>query len=318
MSTILIIICIILLSIYSILILKNKKILSKVLAYKIREKAPELLALIRPAAKPVAEKEGGAIRFEDLLQEFSTEVSLPKPRILKFFKMDPASITEYIERIDRDKTFFAQLVNWMIINLGEKITMKTLNITSRINLERAQEGIIGNPQIKYKLIEIFAKRYPETLIEFAKTYLPTALQKLIVAYVKGMIPREIKLCEKLRSLRIYSMAHIEMTKEYGPILRSAITPAQFTQLLVNNPAIVAEFFIVAKYATSIETEFGTKIFIKRTIIKGNDSIILIETNPNVNLTVIKQILKRLPDAMNSIEIDPVDLLIEAMKKILVG
>jgi len=318
MSIILLATYIILLAIYLILVFRNRRILGKVLTYKIREKAPELLAFMRPAPKQATEREASSLKFEDLLQEFSTEVSLPKPRILKFFRMDPVSITEYIERIGRDKDFFAQLVNWMIINLGEKITMSTLNITSRINLERAQEGIIGNPQIKYKLIEIFAKRYPETLIEFAKTNLPTALQKVIIAYVKGMIPREVTLCEKLRGLRIYSMAHIEMSREYGPILRSAITPAQFTQVLVNNPAVVAEFFIVAKYATSIETEFGTKIFIKRAIIKGNDSIILIEANPNVNLTVIRQILRRLPDTMNSIEIDPVDLLIEAMKRILVG
>ncbi len=273
---------------------------------------------MRPTTKQAPEKESGTITFEDLLQEFRPEISLPRPRILKFFRMDPVSITEYIEKIGRDKEFFSQLVNWLIINLGEKITMSTLNITNRLNLEQAQEGIIGNPQIKYKLIEIFAKRYPETLIEMAKNNLPTALQKVIIAYVKGLIPKEITLCEKIRNLRIYSMAHTEMTKEYGPILRSAITPTHFTQLLVNNPAIVAELFIVAKYATNIETEFGTKIFIKRAIIRGNDSIILIETNPNVNLTVIRQILRILPDTMNKIETDPVDLLIEAMKRILVG
>lgn len=318
MSSILLSIYIALLIIYLILIYKNRKILSKILIYKIREKAPELLTYIRSTSKQPYERETKVLRFEDLLQEFTPEITLPRPRILKPFRMDPASITEYIERIGRDKEFFSQLVNWLVINLGEKITMSTLDITNRLSLEKAQRGVIGNPQIKYKLIEIFAKRYPETLIEISKSTLPTALQKVITAYVKGIIPREIILCDKLRQLRIYSLAHIEMTKDFGPILRSAITPAQFTQILVSNPAVVAEFFIVAKYATSIETEFGTKIFLKRTLIKGNDSIILIETNPNVNLTVIRQILRKLPDTMNSIEIDPVDLLIEAMKRILVG
>lgn len=315
MSVVLPIMYIVVLLVYLFLIFRNKKILIKVLLYKFKEKFPELLAYMRTTyTKTISEPR--LLKFEDLLQEFSVEVSLPKPRILKFFRMDPISITRYIEKIKMDKIFFSQLINWMIINLGEKLTMSTLNITSRINLERAREGVLSNPQIKYKLIEIFAKRYPDTLITFAKSNLPTALQKVIIAYVKGIIPREVILCEKLRRLRIYSVAHIEMTKEYGPVLRSVITPAQFTQVLVNNPAVVAEIFIVAKYATGIETEFGTKIFIKRTMIKGNDSLILVEANPNVNLTVIRQILKRLPEVMNRIKTAPADLLIEAMKKIL--
>ena len=304
--------------VYLLLTYSNRKALKKVLLYKAKKHVPDLVDLLtRSKRMPPAKVEGEPVRFEDLIQAMGEEVAVPKPRILRYFSIDAINITRLIESTEKDKKFFASLFNWMILNFGETITMDTLGITNRAEIENYQRGIIGNPLVKYKMLEFFAKRYPKVLIEAAKTYLPPVFQKLIEAYIKNIIPKEFVLCQRLKNLKIQSVAHIDMSREYGPVLRSVITPSKFMEMLISNPASVAELFIVAKYTTGMDTPFGTKLFIRRATIKGNDSLILIDAQPTVNQAILRQIFRDVVNYMNKLDLDPSDLLIEAMKKVLV-
>ena len=295
----------------------NRRSLFKVIVYKLKVHLPDLVETIylRIAKQTTVPTPPETPKVESVLDVVKERITVPSPKVLRYFEINIPNIIRFVQMIKKEEPLFSDLINWLVVNIGENLTLKALKIT-KAELHVYQTGRIDNPIMKQKILEYFAKNHPKVLLEIAKKHLPEPIHKLIWAYIKRVVPKEFKLCERLRGLKISSIAYIEMSREYGPILRAVITPSKFMNSLIDNPASVAELFIVAKYARAIDTEYGSKVFIRRAEIKGEEALILIDAHPMVNLVVLRQIIRDTVNIMNKLDLEKSDLLVEGLKKAL--
>ena len=297
----------------------NRGILRKVILYKLEKALPDFLNIIRRviikrelAPTPVSPEK------TSLLEMIREEISLPEPRVIRGFDLNPANIVRLMEVSvppEDLKRFYARLINWLALNVGVDITRNILGIAEHHVFEHAREGNIRSLNIKVRLLEYYIENHPRILLGVAADILPSVIHKLLNAYISRKLPKELQVMERLRTLRILSIAHVEMEPTLGPILRSMVGVTNFMRTLYKNPASVAELFIIAKYASGIITPENTQVIIRKDKIKENDALLLIEVQVPVNMAVIRELCRSLIRYMNKIEAEPREILIEALKKV---
>jgi len=183
---------------------------------------------------------------EETMLKKLQEAGWPTPIEIKCIKFNIEAVIDNLEKSHTKKAFYAEIVRWLIESEGKPTFRKVTGIEAEDEIRKAMFGEIKRKESIKRLIEYASKAAPGQLINLAKTNLETNVAEYIKYYVTKTNPPEAMICDKLKSMGVYTISYIEDTLEYGPLCRFIINPQGLLYSLIKEPSKTAEFATVAK------------------------------------------------------------------------